>query len=913
MPIQKSLRERRLLSDLALVGFFVALLSARPSAADGRVEIAQAETGAKAEKPAPSPPSESRVEEIVVKGAASAAAQDFNVADSVTAFSTADLVALGAANISDLAAFTPNLEIVTAGATTPTFFIRGVGLNDFNANSTGAVAIYQDDVALNAPALQLSTLFDMETVNVLRGPQGSGLNRNSSAGAIKLYGRKPTGQFNGFLRGTAGNYGDQEYEGAVEAPIFEDILSGRLAFTKTQRDGTVRNRCGGAPPREQRAALGSGLPTDKPWSVCGETVTTNFAEFGTPLFGKSTVPAGLPDHVNDKNSWAARGTLLFEPTLDTSFLLNGHTTHRNEFSRLGKSYGTNGTYCLNGIVNVAPGHPFGLCDDSPDQGGGTKVFNWLGGPQGAVGFGYQDPEVLKALSALAPCFLPNGLDTCASRVTAPNGASFVALDRAKQIVARELARNLDNEPWQGSYNRVGKTVNDTMGVSLKSEILLPWSLELDLVSGFDRYRRKIDLDLDFSPETLFQVLTRDQGYQFYQDAKLAGEVPVNDTPVTWDIGGWVLPEKLDVNVRNDLGTFTAFGVGERQYTQRLLSMGGYGSFSFDFADDFTLDGGVRYNWERKEINYLLSEFNGQTVTPLYKFNIYRAPTGTIRLTYRFREDTHAFLKYTRGWKPGHYNATGSAETGITTANPEEIDSYETGLRAAWFGGILGGEASLFYYNYHNYQIFTAQQYAGSGPEFVVINANDAEVYGAEVNALVRPWPGGYVNVNFGWLESQFLDFLLLQQDVENFHGAQTTLNRELQNSGNPLLNSPKFKVAITAEQAIPLGNYGYLIPRYDGAWSDDTYYDATKGRGIPNINNIPWAPKLTFAQRAHWIHNARVGYRTPDGRLEIAGWVRNAENKAVKTFAFDGSTFQRTTIYFINDPRTWGGTVTVTF
>ena len=124
--------------------------------------------------------SQAGVEEIIVKGAESAAATDFAVADSVTAFSAADLVALGAAHIADLAAFTPNLEIVTAGATSATFFIRGVGLNDFGANATSAVSIYQDDVPMNSQALQLGTLFDMETVNVLRGPQGTGLARNSS-------------------------------------------------------------------------------------------------------------------------------------------------------------------------------------------------------------------------------------------------------------------------------------------------------------------------------------------------------------------------------------------------------------------------------------------------------------------------------------------------------------------------------------------------------------------------------------------------------------------------------------------------------------------------------------------------------------------------------------------------------------
>ncbi len=51
----------------------------------------------------------------------------------------------------------------------------------------------------------------------------------------------------------------------------------------------------------------------------------------------------------------------------------------------------------------------------------------------------------------------------------------------------------------------------------------------------------------------------------------------------------------------------------------------------------------------------------------------------------------------------------------------------------------------------------------------------------------------------------------------------------------------------------------------------------------------------------------------PGGRVEIAGFVRNIANKAYKTFAFDGSTFNNTTIYFVGDPRTFGGTLTINF
>ena len=461
-------------------------------------------------------------------------------------------------------------------------------------------------------------------------------------------------------------------------------------------------------------------------------------------------------------------------------------------------------------------------------------------------------------------------------------------------------------------------MNDTWGVGFKSEFLLPWDLELATVTGYDRYKRKIDIDLDFSPETLFQILTNDHGRQFYQDVKLSGETEVlPDNPVRWDIGGWGLREGIHVNVLVDLGDLSPFGVGERKYDQDLLDFGGYGSFAYDFWDDFTLDGGVRFNWTNKDIDYLLFQGNQQSgggfAVPLNENDTWEAPTGTLRLTYRFREDTHVYWKYNRGWKPGHYNATGSANTGITTAKPEKIDAFETGVRADWFGGILSGDASLFYYDYRDYQIFTTQQFAGGPPEFVVINANNAEVYGAEIDALIRPWAGGYANVRFGWLEAQFLDFVQLQQATVSRGGAQVTINRELQNSGNPLLNSPEFKVSFVAEQAIPIWHWGYLIPRYDGAWTDTTYYDATKGRGIPNTQNVQFLPQETIGMHEYWLHNARIGYRTPDGHFEMAFWVRNLLNTAYKTYAFDASTFQNTSIYFVGDPRTYGVTATWTF
>jgi outer membrane receptor protein involved in Fe transport len=889
-------------------------------------------------------PPQRNIEEIVIQAGESDAAADFEAGDSVAAFDASDLEALGAQSVADLAAFTPNLEIVTSGATTPTFFIRGVGLNDFSSNSSGAVAIYQNDVPLNSPALQLGTLFDVEAVNILRGPQGVGPYRNATAGAIKIYTRKPSGEFGGFLTQSYGNHDLMDYEGAVETPIYEDILSARFAFRLTERDGWMRNGCGNAPPIEDRGTTSQTIrKTDryssdgKPLSICGEGVQLDL-QTGTNY---SLIEENLPSRVNDSNSWSARGTLLFQPTLDMEWLLTAQGSRRDEQSRLGQAIGT-----------AAPNYSgFAVFDPAclatlPQEGiqranvnapcRGNKV---LGGQDGLA---YQTWENRQRLVELDPCREPNGTRNGASNGTCTTPeARFLGANSAVWALAQELV-DLDSEPWRGDFNRVGSTINDVWGVSLKGDVVLGDSVFMTSVSGYNTYDRSIDVDLDFSPNRLFEFVTTDDGWQFTQDLSFAGHVSEN-VPIRWEIGGFYLMEQLNVDVHAffDPEVQRIINLRSRNYIQTLHSAAGYATLEWDFWEDFTLDGGFRWNWENKDIDYLFfphtegegdagmrcgetypavfvegrraPETGPQWGCPDFLNKTWQAPTGTVRLTYRFREDTHAYWKYTRGWKGGHYNATGSQTSLVGVAEPETVDAFEAGLRGSWFGGRLGLQGSIFHYNYENYQIFTAIQNLGSPPEFVVLNAERAEVYGAELDIVARPIPGMYLQARLSWLKSEFLDFVQFQQGRDIIGGQQVVVTREIQNSGNPLLNSPSYKVSLTAEQTLPLGKYGSVTARWDGAWTDDTNFDATDTLGIPAKNGDTFLPEGTIGQRAFWLHNFRLSYRNPSGNVEIAGWVRNLTDKAYKTFAFDGSTFQGTTIYFVGEPRTFGGTLTVNF
>jgi iron complex outermembrane receptor protein len=231
-----------------------------------------------------------------------------------------------------------------------------------------------------------------------------------------------------------------------------------------------------------------------------------------------------------------------------------------------------------------------------------------------------------------------------------------------------------------------------------------------------------------------------------------------------------------------------------------------------------------------------------------------------------------------------------------------------------FEGRLSLTGSLFYYDYYNYQIFTVESNLSPQPEFVTINANSAEVYGAEIEATITPFDGTMVRVNFGWLESQFLDFTQFQvAQVRDGNGTLQTFEKSIDYTGNRLLNSPEFTVSIIASQTLDLRQFGDLTFRYNGSWTDDTFFDASEGKGIPNANNQQVLSDFMIGEKAYWIHNVGIDYAPRNSGLVVTGWVRNVTNEAYRNFSADLNTFLQTTIHFIGDPRTYGMTVRIEF
>ena len=160
-----------------------------------------------------------------------------DVGITVNALTGDDLSELRIETAADIAKYTPNVDIkATNSFGNPNIAIRGVGLNDFSSNNTPTVGVYIDEVYLSSTSMMSFQMFDLERVEVLKGPQGTLYGRNTTAGAINFVTRKPSHEKDGYFTATAGNYGRVELEAAVGGEL-SDNVAGRLSVKTVQQSG----------------------------------------------------------------------------------------------------------------------------------------------------------------------------------------------------------------------------------------------------------------------------------------------------------------------------------------------------------------------------------------------------------------------------------------------------------------------------------------------------------------------------------------------------------------------------------------------------------------------------------------------------------------------------------------------------
>ncbi len=201
------------------------------------------------------------LEEVVVTAERrSERLQDVPVA--VTALSASDLTDLGVRQAGDIAASVPNMLLNSpyGPEAQPTFTLRGVTTQDYSQNQSSPIAMYVDEVYKPVGSVQALQTFDLDRVEVLRGPQGTLYGKNATGGAVSFYSKNPSlTRADGYVTAGVGNYSAYTLDAAAGGPIIDNVLGVRAAVLYEKRDGWVHSIVPGVEPLNGVDALAGRL------------------------------------------------------------------------------------------------------------------------------------------------------------------------------------------------------------------------------------------------------------------------------------------------------------------------------------------------------------------------------------------------------------------------------------------------------------------------------------------------------------------------------------------------------------------------------------------------------------------------------------------------------------------------------
>jgi outer membrane receptor protein involved in Fe transport len=838
----------------------------------GGVVLAQAAAPVAAPAPAAAPeaaPGATTIGELVV----TAERRETNLQDTpiaVSAFSAATLKNEKLEGGGDLLLQIPNSNFTRSNFGGFNFKIRGIGTDVIGSGGTQGVSINENELPVTANHFQDADFFDVDRVEVLRGPQGTLYGRNATGGAVDIITTQPSSQFGGYGSVQYGNYNQLKVTGAVNIPI-GDTLAVRVAGIRLVNDGFgvntyLNQRVDGRDLGAIRTTI-SFKPSDKfsaylMYEHFGEDDTRNrvgkqlcIKDPGpTNVGGVPIGPAGGPVATNYAaflNQGCIAGSLN-QPaafgTLNSNGTLAGTLANISGLSNGTDLFGANPLQDrnLHNIQSVI--QPlYTAQEDLVDLHMAWNVTDNLTitsitGYNRDVGTSAEDYNRIVPTATYAP--VSTGLYGPLAQYLFPGGVI--------------------HDPQTGTSNRV-TSFDATQNASKE------YTEELRLTSSFKG-------PLNFSVGGFYSENTSPfgQGTNYYVESNaLTGYAQVNNAAGLPAIG-------IDPNS-------PATGAGHNYYDSRtgggyLKSYAGFGEVYYDITPTLKLTLGGRYTVDQLyNISYpILLEAPGTGfpttfcpagttgVTCLTQQHVtYREFTGRANLdwtpTLSFTDKTLVYATYSRGYKGGGFNtpcqigAIGSS-TGTcpypSTYNPEFIDAYEVGTKNTVLGGSLQLNLTGFYYNYTGYQI--SEIVAESS---VNLNVN-AKIYGVEFESVWSPIHNLTLNANVGAIHTG-IDKNTYEIDQLNLNQGNAAYTLVKQTSGSNCL-APTAAVAgfiATGQPAYGLGTLcdpTSAASKAFGATTNPYTYGIAKNIGG---NQLPNTPPVTVSLGAQYVFELPADWR----------------------------------------------------
>jgi iron complex outermembrane recepter protein len=777
--------------------------------------------------------------------------QDVGIA--ITAFTGEQLKAFGFINNTEVAAFTPGVFISgNNGGHTQQFTIRGATQNDFADIAEAPNAVYVDEAYQATGQAQLFANFDMERVEILKGPQGTLFGRNATGGLVHYITNAPTKENEAYVDVTYGSYDSVRTEGAVSGAI-SDTVSARIAGFYSRHDNVLDNK----------------------FTAADLPATPGF------LAGQGRGPLTFnPDNNDDlwtDDQFALRGQILFEPNEDVTFLFKG---------QYAESTPASGPY--QEAATVA------FVDDTDGDGVEDQTV---------------DTAFQRDLRTMCETISVN-TGACV------NSVFDLDFDGVRPNDQGDFWGAFEPDGAEGLDVITDHTTNDNdrtkiYGFTGKLSWDLDWATLIS-VSSYSKQTKRQSLDVDSGPAPQFIVMNQSKFDWFSQELRLEGEAD----RYRWIAGAYYLniDGQYAQGLADTIGGLNVFGglffngflstandflEGTLNAELETNSYSMFGQLDYDLTEQLSFNIGFRGIIEEKDYIYndhlyantrdsrtdgglfgtgspltfpgttipfdFLAPFQDKTSDFLW--------SGKIQLNYAPNDDLLIYGGVNRGVKAGSFNAPlltnlSQDEYGY---DEEILLSYEVGFKSTLMDGKARLNVSAYYYDYTDYQVF---QFVGTSG--AVFN-QDAIYKGFEAELMTNPMDNLDLILGIGYIDAKVKDVLVAPNTPRD---VEPTFTPELQFNALGRYTWPNSLMG------------GSVAVQIDGNYAASAFH---------NINNFG-----THKMDSYWIGNARIAWVSADDRWEVGGFVNNFSDTRNMNIGFELSAICGCDEQSFGKPR-WAG------
>lgn len=719
--------------------------------------------------------------------------------------------------LDDVAMFTPGVQIQLQSPNNPGYVIRGVTSDDGEAYSQPRVSVFMDGVPISRSRASAVELFDLERMEVAKGPQGTLFGRGAEIGGISIIRHKPVDKIAGELSLNYGSYNQRQATGFINTPIIKGKLANRFTFDYDARDGFIKNEAGGRLNGKNALAFRNSTQ----WWANDDTSIglvfdyqhddypgTSFHSIN-PLYGNSD-PNSAANLEAGKELGIKRnvgGAMLnIDYNISHNWKFNSITGFRAFNSE--ERFDADGTYL-----------PLLLCNEKEK---GTQFsqevrFNYDDRNRfsGFIGASYfyenssQDVNAKANLQYLYPVFIQKSVKaSLSSQIDNVKGLLSQMLPAAFQPMVDAALAQLMNKwfPETPAVDNDGKPLAQTTTPDIYGDLksaLAPLGMDLDqLLAGMGENGAMIQATLQgISGKTLDTAYT-EQGKNY--GTNQAVELFADGT------------YKLAKNLNLTLGARVTYENQETGYSSTTVpSM--FGAVLYH-----PTEGGAKvtakdsyWSWVgRAAINYMIGRNN-------------------------------IYASVSRGRRPGvlYFN---NDPKDFETLKPEIIYSYEAGVKGSLMQGRLSYDFCAYYYDWYNYQtsVFNA-----TTSKYEYDDAGRAHSFGLETSLSYSPCRNLNIFGNWSYIEGKFND----KDDNGNTQ----------RYAGNRFRLTPKNSFAVGFDLSVPTGQNASLYFRPTYSWKSKVFFEESN------------EPELT--QDAYGLLNFTAGYRFQPGKVyyEIGAFGKN--------------------------------------